>query len=394
VSNLDKLSEQIHGLSAWIYWTGLGVGLVLIVVLAILLRQSWKAIRAGTDEQKSERTTGVIFLLALAVNADAMFRVATEKLGLPFILALGVFFIFEAMQLNSMRLAKRSYKLNGYPGTHAVVVWGVAAVSGLVTLANSHNAVEAVVRIVLPLTVAAVWHASLVADGQKKKVGKFRYSPHRVLVTLGLIEGEQDIDYDQVSRARKIRKLVALSYRVERGGRLKDRRKEKLQKIVMVTSPEIIQAAVDQLNAGRYGLANLVPVEQLEGQSQLQLEAERLVIQSEQSREQSGPVATGSRGDQLRQSRGQSTSQSGDQLQLPVGQSGQLQSTDQSEEQSGIDDTDPDAVLMIQVRQLQDDLGRAPLISEVRRVISLEPGKTAGPEKAKRIMRKMGLREE
>jgi hypothetical protein len=148
------------------------------------------------------------------------------------------------------------------------------------------------------------------------------------------------------------------------------------------------------LNAGRYGLANLVPVEQLEGQSQLQLEAERLVIQSEQSREQSGPVATGSRGDQLRQSRGQSTSQSGDQLQLPVGQSGQLQSTDQSEEQSGIDDTDPDAVLMIQVRQLQDDLGRAPLISEVRRVISLEPGKTAGPEKAKRIMRKMGLRED
>jgi hypothetical protein len=57
-----------------------------------------------------------------------------------------------------------------------MVVWGVAAVSGLVTLANSHNAVEAVVRIVLPLTVAAVWHASLVADGQKKKVGKFRYS--------------------------------------------------------------------------------------------------------------------------------------------------------------------------------------------------------------------------
>lgn len=402
--NVNRVIDwvQAQDASSALYWVGVGLGVVLLIVLAAILRLTIMKMRAGTSEQKSERMTAVIFLLALAVNADAMWRVATEKLSLPWYVAAGVFAVFELLQLNSMRLARASYKERGYPGVHAQVVWGVAVASSAVTLANSRNPVEAIVRLVLPLTVAAVWHASLVANGVKRRAGKFRYSPHRVMVTLGLIEPEEDIDYQKISRERLKKKLVAQSYRVERGignkagirGWLQKRRLEKLQKVIIVADQSLIDAAVGQLRAGRYGLANLVPSARLLDQSQLEIEAERLVDQSRQSRGQSGPVATGSRGDQSDQSWNQSRDQSADQLQLPVGQSGQSQSDYQLLPQSTLADNDPDEVLVIKVRELIQLLGRAPKIVEVRRAISLEPGTMAGPERAKRIMRKMGLREE
>jgi hypothetical protein len=372
-----------------VYWTLLAVGVVLSAVAIWVVIEIIRRIRKGEPAERADRNLKILFFMALGINAEAMFKVATEKVGLTWWFALLVFAFFEAVQLHFMAEGKRTYAIKNTPGNAGIIVWFVAIVSSLVTLMNAHNAVEATIRIVLPMTVAAIWHLNLVAARTRKTEHRFRNPLREWLITRGYLRRDQDETTEEMLAAayrHRVRKLVALSHRIERGGLLRKRRIMKLKKVVMVTEPMILDAAVAQLDAGRRGVMLLVPMA-AEEISKTDRDINDLLAQLDEQSGSQSPSQLGSRlptsQPQLGQSVGPVSYQSGpDQSDYQLTDQSDYEQTSQSEE--------PEAVIVAALRQAAD--GSFLSVQAAIRVIT-PPGaeKRCGPERAKRLLTKAGL---
>jgi hypothetical protein len=368
--DINKIKEWVlnQDVGSAVYWTSLAFGVAVIVVASLVVRHLIRSIRQGDETERNERTLKFIFLLALAINADAMLRVAMDKLHLAWWFAGGVFFFFEVLQWHFMKIGKARYKVDKTTGNAAVIVWFVALASSVITLFNSHNPVEALIRIILPVTVATVWYLNLVA-GQRPTVGRFRYSPHRVMVTLGWMEPDEDVDYERVTRERKIRKLVTLSHKIEQGGWLVKYRTVKLKRAAITTPVDVLEAAAAQLQAGRRAIKALVP-ELPEERSKTDVEINSLLDQFRDVPEQVRGAGTSGTGTQVR---GAGTQVS------PTGTSGTDSSgtTGTGTQVSGTGtDTDPDQVRAWMIISYMDEHGldAMPPTIKLREICATRPG--------------------
>ena len=187
-------------------WRSFGYQLVLVglVVTAIVLTVTLLvAHRRGHTNQWVARVASVA---VLALSAEGMWVVARERLHLPVVLAAGVFFVAEALMVSAALQARRHYERTterdedgrlirpGHPGPHGRAVWVIAAVAGGIVALNSKSAVEAPLRLALPLAAAYMWQLALTADGTARPAGSWRWTPRRLLVRLGAIDPtEQDL---------------------------------------------------------------------------------------------------------------------------------------------------------------------------------------------------------
>ncbi len=259
---MNEIKEWVTALP-WeeiIRWGALGAGVTMSIGLILLGRWLIKN-RDKTPSVGEQRRMKLLFVMALAINADAMFRVAVEKLELPWWFAIAVFAFFELTQLFFMGKGERDYRETGSTKGAASIVWLLALASSSITLANAHNPTEAVLRVVLPIVVAAVWQRTLRTEIERPESTQFIWSRDRIMVTLGIKEPAGDIDYGRISRARKIRKLATLCDQVlESDDQLTSKTAIKLNRMLATAEPAVLDGVVAQREAAqrarvRLGLA-------------------------------------------------------------------------------------------------------------------------------------------
>jgi hypothetical protein len=187
-----------------------------LVVAALLLAL---AIRWITRGGYLAKTVSVItWIAAYGFSAEGMWVVVTGKAHVPPLVAVGVFFVGEAMQVNSMILASRRYARDGHPGKHGRAVWIIAVVMGAVVMFAATNWAERLLRLSIPLGTALLWWNTLTDDGCVKRPTRFRWTPTRLLEWLGALEPDVDRDLDEVARQRQIAAMVTARLGYEAGG--------------------------------------------------------------------------------------------------------------------------------------------------------------------------------
>lgn len=223
--------------------------IALALTAAVLVIAVIRAIRRGRADKLVATITG---FTVLALSAEGMWVVATERLGLPPILAGSVFFVAEAAMLSSAMRASRQYAQTtirdaagnivkaGNPGKHGRAVWVIAAVTGGIVTLNSHSVVEVPLRLALPLGAAYLWWNALTADGVTEgEKSSWRWTPRRVLLWLGAIEaGERDAR--QINRDRQIMAMTALARRVHRRGRFAGWHEARLERLALLADDGMV----------------------------------------------------------------------------------------------------------------------------------------------------------
>ncbi len=186
------------------------VGLGLTVLL--LLWTVRGAIRSGRPDKWLARLS---FLVGFAWSGEAMWEVATQKLGLSHVFAGFAFFLFESQMATAMMRAERHQAVHQYPGRHGRAVWLIAVVAGLIAAMAGDSPVEVGLRLAVPVMVAYQWWVGLTGDGSARPADAiaWAWTPRRVLVTLGLARpGEQDLK--AVDRERQVRAIAVVSHRL------------------------------------------------------------------------------------------------------------------------------------------------------------------------------------
>lgn len=190
------------------FWAGHGSLIVLAALGAVALFMlvsllvSW---RLGRFNRWVSLVSGVA---VLGLSAEGMWMVAVQRLHLAPELAVCVFFVVEALMLNSATHAREYYQATtvrdsdgkivkpGRPGKHGRAVWIIAAVGGTVVAFNAHSVTEFVLRLALPLGWALMWWNELTQDGtsESEERSRWRWTPRRLLLRLGAIEpGDRDM---------------------------------------------------------------------------------------------------------------------------------------------------------------------------------------------------------
>lgn len=248
----------------WLAW--LLAGLTAVVLVAALAFVTVHAV-AFLRQRDWVGLMGVGTMgIALALNAEGMYYVITKDMpDVPKLLVWGVFFVFEAFQVQLMVLAEKRYRDPAFkhPGKYAWLVWAIGLVSGLIVSIASTTTTEKVLRIALPVMVAAVWHVCLVADGVKKRTSKWAvgYKLEAWLRYRGwmmpLKDGDEDIDFDQNSRALKIKRIVTMRYKLDRGGLLKWYREIRLDRMILKADDGVLDDVAVRLETVRQARAEL-----------------------------------------------------------------------------------------------------------------------------------------
>jgi hypothetical protein len=185
---------------------GLGLTLLLLV---------WIIRKAVTSERPDKWLATVSLMVGFAWSAEAMWEVATQKMGLAVPFAVFAFFIFESMLAVSMIRAERHYRLYQHPGMNGRAAWLTAVVMGGVAALAGDSPVEVVLRLVVPLLVTMQWWVGMTGDGVTKSADAitWNWSLRRILVTLGLARpGAHDLI--TVDRKRQIIALAKVSHRL------------------------------------------------------------------------------------------------------------------------------------------------------------------------------------
>lgn len=247
-------------ITAWVQGNVLILGLAGATVLA-LAAGTFTAKRLLTGKKPMTVLNVVTNLVALGFNAEGMFFVIRDFKDVPVALAWGGFAVFELFQVQLMILAHKKYTKERTPGKFAALVWVIALCAAFVVSTHAHSGTEKVFRIVLPALVVLIWHVSLTADGVTKSRWVFAHWWESQLANAGLKIGKADdesgIDYDRISRDRKIRKLVTLSDKVRRSGKLSGYRVDRLNRLLRNVPKDDMARVVDQIkiaDAGRVAL--------------------------------------------------------------------------------------------------------------------------------------------
>jgi len=167
--------------------------------------------------------------LALLLNAEGMWMIATGDLGLSPVFAALVFAVFEICFLTSTSLAGEQYRRTttygpdgtvvspGHPGPMLYVAALIALVSGVIVASNAHTGTEKMLRLAVPAVIFLMWWAALTAAGQKARRGRFAYSPRRLAERWGWLIPDDDPDLIRMAADRQARRMVINYYRVAAG---------------------------------------------------------------------------------------------------------------------------------------------------------------------------------
>lgn len=222
--NLDTaaIAAQINELwsryGGWII-TGVAAVTVALVLAAVLVL--WRS------RHRARLLSGLTALVVLAWTSEGLWEVARHTLGLPAAFAAMTFFVFEAMMLSSAMQAEQHRARYGTPGPAGRYVWVLAAITATVVGLNAASAVEAVLRVALPLAAAGLWWVGMLAPrdsdtegiraererAAQRRAATWAVTPRTILVAIGLMRpGEETVT--DAERERRIRRMVAAADRV------------------------------------------------------------------------------------------------------------------------------------------------------------------------------------
>lgn len=191
--------------------------------------------------------------LVLAFSAEGMFEVARERLGLPVKLAALLFIVAEAAMVAAATRAHKHWKRLGVLGPNGRMVWWIAIPAGVIVGLNGKSLVEVLLRFGLPLLAAGLWWMGYQPDeppgdsngpgARRAKSGRWRWTPRRIGVHLGLID-PTDADLNQVHAERLTRRMVSLDRKRSNGASwLRGRRTARLEKLSELATPEMVAEA-------------------------------------------------------------------------------------------------------------------------------------------------------
>lgn len=222
--------------SAWTDYRATAVVALFVLGLAALAFIARKARKSGRNWRKTAYFLGTN--LVLIINAEGMYEVLTEDLGLGKGFVWLVFAVFEITLLTAMDQAGERYKATteryaldhpdeklrgkietpGHPGKMLYVVWFIALSSAAVVMTNASGVTEALLRLVLPVIVVVMWWATLTAEGQRVARRRFAFNPITLAEERGWLipDGERE-DLEELRRLRRVRVLARDGYRLESG---------------------------------------------------------------------------------------------------------------------------------------------------------------------------------
>jgi hypothetical protein len=195
---------------------------------------------------------GAAVLIAVALSAEGMWEVATEKMGFDPAKAILLFAFAELAMARSARRARAKVEKGKTPGIYGVMVWTIALGAGLTAATNAPNVAELLVRFMAPALVAAQWWADLVEvlrekRGDVQEQSSWIWTPRHIGIHFGLIRpGKKDLK--TVDRERRITQLTVTAHRLHHGSRrLRPLRAAKLRRLALAADPDMIATAQRQV---------------------------------------------------------------------------------------------------------------------------------------------------
>lgn len=353
-------------------WLVLGLAAAVLVAGWILSRiaRNLRQATAGASKDWVKYLIRFANAIALAFNAEGMYFLLRDDVKtIPTYLAAGGFFIFELFQVINMALAGRKYKAERTPGKYASMVWLIALAAVSVVCMNAGSAAEVGLRVALAVIVVLGWQVTLTADGVTKSRWVFAHWWESKLANAGLKIGKDTndggLDYDEIARAAKVRKLVTLSDKVEHAGVLTGWRVSRLNRLIRNTAEEDMAKVIHQLSVARAARVRLGLAEEVSSGSASSGTAGTPEL-SDGSDPVSGPVlghGTGGTG------RGSSGTGSGTDRGHGTGTDPELGHG------TGASDTEPlEVLIMSAFKWIEEHDGKMPTVDQAQ-VIFAAPGK-------------------
>lgn len=198
-------------------------GLVLVAILLISLAYcSWRRRVDGW-------LATTVSLLVLVYQSHGMWTFIDRELELPITMKIAGFFVMEAVVLFFAAKARRRFHATlvkdaeglvvaeGRPGWFGGAVWTFAIGSGFLVGLSEQGTAAFIFRVLIGIVAAAMWWANLIEgntalDRRKraKTPTRWRWTPSRIMVKLGLLEPDHD-DVTETNRDWLRQNLVRAS---------------------------------------------------------------------------------------------------------------------------------------------------------------------------------------
>jgi hypothetical protein len=186
-------------------------GLVVLVLAARLVRRVWSAGAAA------DALTFVVAGMATVMSGQGMWRFFTNALHVrEFYVRVCMFAVFEAAMLVCALRTRRRIKAKMPVGIVGPAVWVMAGLSGVLAATDvGWHFGPMLARLVAPLVAAFLWELGLseerIAAGNTRI--RWRITPERILVRLGLAEGS-DRTVTEVDAHRRLSHLARAAMRL------------------------------------------------------------------------------------------------------------------------------------------------------------------------------------
>lgn len=247
----SQLADFWTGYAALICLAGGLLGLALLVAGAIWAKRTGRPLRPIA--------LAVSMNLALLLNAEGMWVIATEQLHLPKVFAILVFAVFEICFLTATSLAAEQYRNTsvygpdgkietpGHPGPMLWIAALIAGVSGIIVASNAVTGTEKMLRLAVPCVIFLMWWAALTAAGQRVRRGRFAYSPRRLAERWGWLIPDDDPDLVAMAAARQVRRMVTSHRRLAAGRWPKAWWSVRLERDARSATDEVVTEVAEQL---------------------------------------------------------------------------------------------------------------------------------------------------
>lgn len=227
------------------------LGVVLLLGGAVWAKRSRRPLRPIA--------LAVSMNLALLLNAEGMWVIATEQLHLPRVFAVLVFAVFEICFLTSTSLAAEQYRRTtvyrpdgtietpGHPGPMLWIAALIAAVSGIIVASNAATGTEKLLRLAVPTVIFLMWWAALTAAGQRVRRGRFAYSPRRLAERWGALIPDDDPDLTRMAAERQVRRMVTSYRRLATGSAFAWWWRSRLERDARSVTNPVVEDVAEQL---------------------------------------------------------------------------------------------------------------------------------------------------
>ncbi|GAA2708817.1 MFS transporter [Actinoplanes palleronii] len=241
------------------------LGVLLLISFAIWAKRSGKPLRPIALSFSMN--------LALLLNAEGMWVIATDQLNLPKVFAVLVFAVFEICFLTATSLAAEQYRNTsvygedgrietpGHPGPMLWIAALIAGVSGVIVASNAVTGTEKLLRLAVPCVIFLMWWAALTAAGQRVRRGRFAYSPRRLAERWGWLIPDDDPDLARMGNERQVRRMVVNHHRVSSARWPKSWWRNRLLKDARTAGEPEVEEVIEQLARIQRVMDLLIPAD-------------------------------------------------------------------------------------------------------------------------------------